>query len=134
VRLAVLDEEVTRVIGRRPELLIAFSGRLLHRERCGAYLRAVSHLTRVDEKVLVTLWHLASRWGRVTPEGVQVPFRLTHEVLGEIVGAQRPSVTIALNRMRRAGFLKRGADRRWILLGSPDDWPLARPGMLSDVP
>ena len=27
------------------------------------------------------LWYLAERWGRVTPDGVIVPLRLTHETL-----------------------------------------------------
>ena len=129
--LAILDEQITRVIGRRPELLVAFSSRLLHRERSGAYLRAVSHLSCVDEKVLVTLWHLASRWGRVTPRGVELSFRLTHEVIAEIVGSRRPTVTLALSRMRRGNILSRTADGRVVLLGSPEDWHLARPQILA---
>lgn len=128
VRLAVLGPRITRAIGQQPELLIAFSGRLLHRARCAAYLTAVSHLTRVDEKILLTLWHLAGRWGRVTPSGVQIAFGLTHAVIGEIVGARRPTVTVALNRMSRRQILTRGAGGTLILPGSPDDdWVLDGP-------
>ena len=28
---------------------------------------AISHHQRVDDRLLLTLWHLAERWGRVTP-------------------------------------------------------------------
>jgi len=115
-RAAVIDERVTRLIGARPSLLVAFSGRLLRRARSLAYLNAISHLYSVEDKVRTLLWHLASTYGRVTPHGVRIPFRLTHEVLGEIVGAQRPSVTLALTHLDERGeVLRDGAG--WLLTG-----------------
>jgi CRP/FNR family transcriptional regulator, cyclic AMP receptor protein len=120
-RLAVLDERVTSVMGRRPQLVVNFSARLLRRARSAAYLMAISHQTRVDDKLLATLWHLAVSWGRVTSAGVRIPFRLTHEVLGEIIGAQRPSVTLALGRLAAAGKLQRDPDGAIVLIGDPLD-------------
>lgn len=120
-RLAVLDAQITAVIGRRPELIVAFSGRLLRRARHTAHLMAIGHHARVEDRLLLTLWHLASNWGRVTPEGVSVPFRLTHEVLGEIIGAQRPSVTMAVGVLRRRGELIRRDDGYYVLTGSPQE-------------
>jgi hypothetical protein len=119
-RLAVLDERATALIGRRPQLIVNFSSRLLRRARSVAYLMAVTHQMRVEDKVLATLWHLASNWGRVTPQGVILPFRLTHEVLGEIVGSQRPSVTTALRSLQRQGRVRRGERGGYVLLGQPD--------------
>lgn len=98
-RLAVLDADITMLIGRRPQLVVNFSSRLLRRTRSAAYLMAISHQTRVDQRLMETLWHVANSWGRVTPRGIRIPFRITHEVLSEIIGAQRPSVTTALNRL-----------------------------------
>lgn len=118
-RLAVLDERITTLIGRRPQLVINFSGRLLRRARSVSYLMAITHQTRVEDKLLATLWHLASTWGRVTREGVMVPFRLTHEVLGEILGAQRPSVTTALGRLQEAGQVRRAPEGGYLLLQDP---------------
>jgi CRP/FNR family transcriptional regulator, cyclic AMP receptor protein len=106
-RAAVIDERATRLIGARPQLLVAFSGRLLRRARSLAYLNAISHLHLVEDKVRTLLWHLASTYGQVTPQGVRIPFRLTHEVLGEIVGAKRPSVTLAMTRLHEAGAVLR---------------------------
>jgi hypothetical protein len=37
-------------------------------------------------------------WAKVTPGGIRVPFRLTHEMLAEIDRARGPSVTVALER------------------------------------
>jgi len=121
-RLAVLDERITTLIGRRHELVINFSGRLLRRARSIAYLTAISHLNRVEDRLIATLWHIASSWGRVGPEGVSVPFRLTHEVLGEILGAQRPSVTIALQRLQHRRQVKRTPGGGYLLIGDPGDW------------
>jgi CRP/FNR family transcriptional regulator, cyclic AMP receptor protein len=121
-RLAVLDERITALIGRRHELVINFSGRLLRRARSIAYLTAISHLNRVEDRLIATLWHIASSWGRVGPEGVSIPFRLTHEVLGEILGAQRPSVTIAVQRLQHRQQMKRTRGGGYLLIGDPADW------------
>ena len=121
-RLAVLDERITTLIGRRPQLVVNFSGRLLRRTRSVSYLMAVSHQMRVEDKLLATLWHLASTWGRVGPEGVRIPFRLTHEVLGEILGAQRPSVTTAMRRLEERGQVRRAPHGGYVLLDDPPDW------------
>ena len=118
-RLAVLDERITRLIGQRPELVVAFSGRLLRRARCAEYLTAVGNFRHVEHRLLATLWHLASNWGYVTPNGVCMPFELTHEVLGEIVGARRPSVTTAMQRLARRGELAPHSAGGYLLTGDP---------------
>jgi CRP/FNR family cyclic AMP-dependent transcriptional regulator len=118
-RLAILDERITNVVGRHPELVVSFSGRVLRRVRSANELMAISHLPRVEQRVLAALWHLAAIWGRVTPAGVTVPFRLTHEVLGEIVGAARPTVTIAMRILGESGEVRRGASGEYVLGGEP---------------
>jgi CRP/FNR family transcriptional regulator, cyclic AMP receptor protein len=118
-RIAVLDERITRLIGSRPQLTITFASRLFRRARNSTYLLAVSHLARVDQRLLAALWHLASNWGRVTPDGVRIPFRLTHELLAEIVGARRPSVTIALSTLQQQGLVIRTSDGCYVLVGEP---------------
>jgi CRP/FNR family transcriptional regulator, cyclic AMP receptor protein len=121
-RVAILDERITKLICARPELAIAFAGRLYRRVRHAEYIMAISHLPKVEHKLLATLWHLASNWGRVTPEGVYIPFRLTHEVLGEILGAKRPSVTTAMTQLQRRGEIAIGAGGGYLLKGNPADW------------
>jgi CRP/FNR family transcriptional regulator, cyclic AMP receptor protein len=82
---------------------------------------ALSHLRRVDARLIVLFWQLAYRFGRVQPEGVSVPLRLTHETLGRVVGAQRPSVTTALNQLEAAGRVSRRQGGGWLLHGEPPD-------------
>lgn len=125
-RVAILDERITKIICSRPELVIAFSSRLYRRARHAEYIMAISHLPRVEHKLLATLWHLASNWGKVTPQGVYIPFRLTHEVLGEILGAKRPSVTTAMTHLQQRGEVAIGAGGGYLLKGNPADWDRIR--------
>ena len=134
VRLAVLDEPLTRLIGRRPQLVVNFSGRLLRRARSVAYIMAISHQPRVVDKLRLTLWHLASSFGRVTSDGVTIPFRLTHEVLGEIIGAQRPSVTTAIRGLQKSGEVRRAPRAGYVLLGDADDWVRTARRAMASVP
>jgi CRP-like cAMP-binding protein len=116
-RLAVLDERLTALIGRFPGLMVELAERQHHRAQCLAHMLAISHLPRVEDRLLATLWYLAERWGRVTAAGVTVPLVLTHEALGELVGAQRSSVTLAVSSLRDEGRLTRGGDGAYVLLG-----------------
>jgi CRP/FNR family cyclic AMP-dependent transcriptional regulator len=119
-RVAVLDDRFARVACRWPQLMASIVSRTLRRSRWMTIMLAISNLTRVDERVVAVMWHLADRWGHVTPEGVVVPVRLTHEMLGKIVGAHRPSVTSALGELSRGGVLER-RDDGWLLRGSPPE-------------
>jgi CRP/FNR family transcriptional regulator, cyclic AMP receptor protein len=96
------------------------------RTRRLAVLQTISQLNRVDRRVLTLLWHLAERWGRVTPDGVLVPLALSHRMLGQLVGARRPTISTALGELIRAAELIRGPDGTWILTGAPVGAPDAR--------
>ena len=63
-------------------------------------------------------WHLADRWGRVRPDGVSVPLRLTHSILADLVSARRPSVSTCLAELARRGVVQRDG-REWLLRGDP---------------
>jgi CRP-like cAMP-binding protein len=119
-RLAVLDERFARVACRWPQVVAGLVSRTLRRSRWMTILLAISNLTRVDERVTALFWHLADRWGHVTPEGVVVPVPLTHDMIGRLVGAHRPSVTSALGELQRNEIITR-RENGWLLHGSPPD-------------
>lgn len=119
--VAVLDRRFAISVGVWPEMLEALMRKAMRRVHSLALHLAVSHLRRVDTRLLVLLWHLADRWGRVEPDGVRVPMRLTHQTLGRLVGAQRPSVTTALKQLADAGAVSRMPDGTWLLRGDPPD-------------
>ena len=62
---------------------------------------AIALEPRVDRRLLLKLRQLATRWGKVTPQGVRLDLRLTHQELAGMVGAVRESVTIALGKLVR---------------------------------
>ena len=117
--VAVLDAEVTEAACRWPQLIVAIVRAAVGRSFSLADHFALSHLRRVDDRLVVMFWHFADRWGSVRPEGVVVPLRLTHEMLGEIIGAQRPSVTTALGQIEAAGRISRRREGGWVLHGEP---------------
>src|SRR4051794_5566673 len=87
-----------------------------------AFCKSVAQLKRVEDRVVAMLWHLAERWGRVTPAGVVVELALTHRGLGRLVGAQRPSVTTALSALAHRGIVGRTENGAWRLDGAPPSW------------
>ena len=113
--VALLDRTFTQAIAPYPEIVAELADRALRRCRSQAVLIATSHIKRVDVRLLAVFWHLAERWGRVTPAGVVVPLKLTHSRLAALVGAQRPSVTTALKRMAARDVLTRNADGHYVL-------------------
>ena len=102
-RLAVLDHGLVTRMTPWPQLGVELFSRATRRAHSLAVALAIAHHQRVDDRLLLTLWHLAERWGRVRPEGIGVRLPLTHQRLADLVGAHRPSVTTAMGDLVRAG-------------------------------
>jgi CRP/FNR family transcriptional regulator, cyclic AMP receptor protein len=117
---ASLDLRFAARAGPYPEVPAALLGRAMQRSRTLAVNMAIAHYQRTDRRLLLLLWHLADRWGRVTPEGVRLRLSLTHQLLADLVAARRPSVSTALQHLAREGFVTRAGDG-WILHGEPPD-------------
>jgi CRP-like cAMP-binding protein len=118
-RLAVLDRPFTARAARWPDVAGELMGRLMSRVRGLAGRLALLQVPRVEVRLLGVFWQLAERWGTVSREGVIVPVRLSHELLGEIVGARRPTVTTALSMLAERGEIVRRRDRTWLITGPP---------------
>jgi len=113
--VALLDRRFACELGRWPEVNAVIMERLAERSERLATTQAILSLTGVDRRVLAFLWHLAERWGRMTPEGVHVPLTLSHRMLGQLVGARRPTVSAAVSTLADTGELTRRADGSWLL-------------------
>jgi CRP/FNR family transcriptional regulator, cyclic AMP receptor protein len=117
-RLAVLDRRVAARLARYPELTSRLVARALERSRNLAVNMAIVQQTRVQVRLHMLLWHLAQRWGYVSPAGTVLPVRVTQNVLAELVASRRPTVSTALNRLVRAKLIQAVPDG-WLLLGEP---------------
>lgn len=118
-RVAVLDLAAAQRIARYPWLIGAVVGRAINRSRWLALMMAIVHHPGIEARVHMILWHLAHRWGRVRADGVQLPLRLPHSLIADLVASQRPSVTLALKRLRERGLVESLPDQGWLLHGEP---------------
>jgi CRP/FNR family transcriptional regulator, cyclic AMP receptor protein len=118
-RVALLDQAFAVKLARHPEVNAALIDRLSGRIHRLALTQAISSLNGVDRRLLALFWHLAELWGRITPQGVVIPMTLSHRMLGQLVGARRPTVTTALALLKDNGELERRPDGTWLLTGEP---------------
>jgi CRP-like cAMP-binding protein len=118
VRLAVLDVAFAQRVRPWPEVTQVLLRRAGRRSASLDAQRAINCQPRLEVRIVLLLWHLAARWGRVEPGGVRLPLPVTHRVLGHVVGAERPSVSHALGRLASAGVLTRDGNGDWHLHGS----------------
>jgi CRP-like cAMP-binding protein len=118
--LAVLDAAFVARAAPWPSVAVALVDRAMERSRHLALTMAAVQQPRVERRLEALFWQLADRWGRIGPDGVVVDVPLTHELLGELVAARRPSVTTALSALAASGRVERDAGR-WLLRGGPPE-------------
>jgi CRP-like cAMP-binding protein len=113
-RLALLDGAFAERVRSWPQLLRALFRRAERRVADAGALRAIACQPKLEVRLVLLLWHLAARWGRVEPSGIRLTLPLTHRLLGQLVAAERPSISHALSRLSHAG----------LVTGSAGDWHL----------
>jgi hypothetical protein len=118
-RLAHLDADFADRIRPWPLLTQALLRRATRRAADLELQRAIAGHPRLDVRITLCLWNLAGRWGRVEPGGICLRLPLTHRLLGQLVGAERPSVSHALTRLAQAGLVT-GQGEEWHLHGTID--------------
>jgi len=117
-RVALLGRAFALRTARWPEIHGALVRRLVMRARRLSLQAAINAVLRVEDRLELTLWELAYRFGHVTPEGVILDLPITHAQLASTLAAQRPSVSMALGRLQEHGRVARAGRHRWLLLGS----------------
>jgi CRP/FNR family transcriptional regulator, cyclic AMP receptor protein len=114
--IAVLDQRFLAATRRWPRLGAVIHERLADQLDASAARAAIVALPRVEERVLALFWQLADRWGVVTADAVVVRLPLTHAFIGQLVGAQRPTVSLALHALaQEPALLSRTAPGAWSL-------------------
>lgn len=129
IRLAVLDREFASRIRAWPEIASALLGRAAQRSDSQALQAALQQAKRVEDRVLLALWHFAGRWGEIEPEGrvLSMP-ELTGEVLARFIGARRQSVSTALGKLIDIGAMQRLADHSILIPDQPPQLSALQPG------
>jgi CRP-like cAMP-binding protein len=113
--VAIVDARLL-IAGRQwPRLFAALTHRLFDLAAEQTTLNAMLSMPRVDSRLMVLFEHYADRWGRATPEGRVLDLPLTHEMLGRLVAARRPTVSLALATLVEQGKVHRDETGAWVL-------------------
>jgi CRP/FNR family cyclic AMP-dependent transcriptional regulator len=128
--VAILDGRFLLAARRWPQLMSGLARRLFEGQHEQHRLATIRALPRVEQRLMALLSHLASRWGNVTPDGLVITLPATHQLLGELVGARRPTVSLALTVLKEQGLVSRQPDGRWLLPRDSAEW--ATVGVPSD--
>jgi CRP/FNR family cyclic AMP-dependent transcriptional regulator len=118
VWMAILDQDFERAAIGIPGVISGVVARVGRTSRGLALQRAVSQIPRLSARLLLLLWFVGDRWGKVGALGVTIPLRLSHALLAELLGARRSSVTLAVGELERHGRVSRTRGR-FTLHGSP---------------
>jgi CRP/FNR family cyclic AMP-dependent transcriptional regulator len=119
-RVAVLDAAFVERVRPWPQITLALLRRAGKRATDLDVQRAIACQPRLEIRLTLMLWHLAARWGRVEMGGIRLSLPLTHRMLGQLVGAERPSVSHALARLAQAELVT-GRGDEWHLHGTLAD-------------
>jgi CRP/FNR family cyclic AMP-dependent transcriptional regulator len=104
-RFGLLDHEFSERVRPWPQIGTALLRRAGRRVADADALRAIVCQPRLEVRLSLLMWHLATRWGRVEPTGIRLTLPLTHRLLGQLVAAERPSVSHALARLSHSGLV-----------------------------
>ena len=117
-RLVLFEREILLAARRWPLLIAGLHARGAEQSNRLLAQMMICQIPRVDERVLALMWLLAERWGHITPAGMRLPVVLTHGTIGGLIGARRPTVTLAVGELVDRGALLR-QDGSWLLLERP---------------
>ena len=117
-RLTVITVDVYERLLELPDaaqaLLRGVEASVRQQQRTILALASSHHVDRLREKLL----QLAEDHGRVGRDGVVLQLPITHELLAEMIGSARETVTRAVDALEQNGFLRR-QDRGYVLRVSP---------------
>lgn len=101
--LALLDARIEAAVHRYPRLVQGLMRLGTAQATLAELFAAAGQLPRVEDRLLAALTSFAERWGRVTADGIVLELAVSHEELGELIGAARPTVSIGLQQLREQG-------------------------------
>jgi hypothetical protein len=114
-RVAVVAPLGADSICKFPPVIEALLERAFRRIRGMATQAAFDSRAGMDQRVLFSMWHLADRCGERVDGGRVIPLPLTHQMIADLLGAQRTSVSAAISRLSGEGMLSRTEGRGWML-------------------
>lgn len=128
-RLAILDDRFLVAARHWPRLVSGLFGQMQEQQDQLLLHLVLAEQPRVEDRLLLLFWQLSDRFGRMTPDGIVIRLSLTHEALGRLIGARRPTVTLALRTLTERGAVVRRPDRSWLVKEWPEDAAVTAAGL-----
>lgn len=113
--LAAIEVHFRYAAVRWPGIADFLHDRLARQTHHASMHLAMLHLPRIADRVTALFADLAERFGRVTADSILIDLRLTHDLIGGLVGGRRSTVTLALQELASQGLVERLDDDRWKL-------------------
>ncbi len=120
-RLVMFDDAFLHAARRWPRLVTGLFDLMQQQHDRLALQMVIAAQPRVEDRLTALFGLLSERYGRVSGAGVIVEVALTHEAIGRLIGAQRPTVSLALKSLSGRDVLQRRPGGRWLLLAQPGD-------------
>jgi CRP/FNR family transcriptional regulator, cyclic AMP receptor protein len=127
--LAVFDDRLLVAARRWPRLVSGLFALMQEQYDRLLLQLVIAEQPRVEDRLLLLFWQLADRFGKVTADGIVIRLALTHEALGRLIGARRPTVTLALRMLAERQALVRRPDRSWLVMEMPEDVAVTATGL-----
>jgi CRP/FNR family transcriptional regulator, cyclic AMP receptor protein len=115
-KVALLDHRFLLGVRRWPLLALRLFERVSEQNARISMHVAINGIPKVEHRILAMLWHLAGVYGKVRPDGVVIPLHLTHEAIGHLIGARRPTVSLALTALVEAKLIRTDAKGGFLVL------------------
>lgn len=122
--VAIIGEDFHEQASDFPTILTALMDRVVGRARWLGFQVALSQLTRIDHRLILTFRYVSERWGVPAGRGVRIPIRLSHRSIAALIGARRPKVSSALTALADQGLIEQGSDGTWTFFAADID-PMA---------
>jgi CRP/FNR family transcriptional regulator, cyclic AMP receptor protein len=132
--IAILDDRIQAPLALWPGLTIGLLQRVAQQQARLSVHAAALQLPRVEDRLEAVFWDLADRWGRVTPSGIHLPLKLTHDLLARLAGGARPTISLALTALAGRGVVARRRDGSWLIVARAPSASLAAAGSGPQAP
>lgn len=124
-RIAILDQQFEIAARRWPALWQVVHRRFAQQLKMLARWNGALGLPRVEQRVLAVFLLIADHWGVMRSDGILIRLPLSHECIGHMVAARRPTVSLALAGLAAEGLLMARGRHEWLL--APESGSLLAP-------
>jgi CRP/FNR family transcriptional regulator, cyclic AMP receptor protein len=117
--IAVPVKDFQHLLSTNPDFSMLLIKRLARDLRNVAEKAEDFGLLSVLERLKRSLIKLAEEYGIKTDKGIRIKLDITHQEIGELIGANRTTITYFINELKRQGYLYK--DGKHLIITNPEN-------------